>query len=380
MSRPTMRAPIAAPAQEELIGYPEYQDFDPNGTHVSDHVYGRRAGPLGSLAHLGLGKSGVAKEGLWTALLASWVKEYLTTLVLVLGVLVFVITPTTTDTVSKPLIIGLIYGFGVLLAYRIGNVPGLPRHANLALTTMEFLSGRVAAIPAIGNGLFALGGAVSAGAIVGYLPNAITNPTVPLIGTFGTQSTSTVGAIFVVLLGSALTTFVLANFTTYLQMGCHHHNIKMRPGIAAAVNAFVIAIMYMAYGIFTFDGWTYFGGAVAQVVATSNAQYAWSQSGTLYQLPPYVVPVIDGIAAMWILMPIVGGVLAFALDWVFAMWEYNGFMAATKLVQSAGKAGHVAAPVAESLGRSTSQPAAGTSVRGRNPNARATAGNGFGRI
>jgi hypothetical protein len=99
----------------------------------------------------------------------------------------------------------------------------------------------------------------------------------------------------------------------------------------------------------------------------------WNQDGTVFTA---VNNPINGIAAMWMLMPIAGGLVAFIIDWLVSIAEHSGrTLAAGRF--SGGKHSHIAAPAAgaapaaqpaarSASGRRTAAPAASAMAMGNN--------------
>jgi hypothetical protein len=344
--------------QRDPIGFPEY--YEPSDYSVSPSL--RASGVFGYREHW---------RNMPFAFIGSFTKEVLSVMLITLGILVFVITSTTTDTLSKFFVVGIIAFFGYLVSYKMGNVPGVPRHAHIGITTFEFLSGRVTLLNLLSYLASGVLGAVFTGLILSVLPGMVTGPitsrnvtapytpvfgaisvAVPLVGTFSSpwnQGTTVTGATFVVILCSMVIVLVQGHFISYLQLGSPRHMLKCRGTVAAMVNALMIAIAYAAYGVWALDGWVYFAGAFATIFSKqAGVTSVWNQDGSLFQSAPYSVSAISGIAAMWILAPAAGGVLAFFVDWIVVMLEQ-------KLGVAAGSTGftsrtHIAAPASSSSG------------------------------
>lgn len=359
-----MQAPTGEGADDSHVGYAEYYEPETGVQTRATRIFKvpRSGDNIGTPTHW-------MSKTHFPALFTAFIKETLCTMLIVVGAVAFVNQVTGTEVILKKFVVGLMFMLLSFLCYRLGNVPGLPRHCNLAVTGFEFLSGRVPVLNAVFIYLFGgfLGSAL-AGFILAYLPNIPTTSTISLIAP--NQGTTTVGATFVVIVGSAIVTLFIGHLTSYLQSGSPVHHLRDRGMIAAVASGTTVAVTYVAYGVFNLDAWTYFGGCVAAQFHGVVNGTCWDQSGAIYTTAMAVPNPISGIAVMWMLAPLAGSVLAFGIDWLVVWLEHFGgaYDSARDKYYPAGstKGAHVASEMSAPLA-----PNRATSVR-RTPAAAAT--------
>lgn len=343
-----MQAPVGV--KEDLVGYPEY-------ANDGKTIRRRENWPvLGTPEDWG---------NYFSLFVAAFIKEVFCTMVLTFAVLTFVSQSTGAEPIAKKFIVGLVYLLGYYLCYSLGNVRGIPRHCNLAVTVFETLSGRVP--PLNFFFIYLLGAAVGStfAALIAYtLPNIATVPVISLIGR--SQGNQMGGAIGTVVVGSTIIALFMGHLTSYLQFNSKHHYLHNRPVIAAVAAGITVAVCYISFGVFNLDSWTYFAGCVATSIASPANVTCWTQTGPMYQAFSDVTH-SPGAWPMWLLVPIIGGFAAFALDWVLSAFEARAFSDVGKV----DPADHIAAPAAAS---GSSKRSASASASGRR-NASSSASN-----
>jgi hypothetical protein len=335
-----LQAPLGNSRQvkNDNVGYPTYYDPDtrkPNEMNITGYN-GVTPGSWNDFS---------ARTG---ALIAAGAKELICVVVVTLSVLAVLQVPYAVAGVPTMVeqflrCIGIAFAFGgsIAVSYRLGYVPDLPRHLNLAVTTFETFNGHIHwlgalviyVVPAF------LGGLISGG-IVKLLPNAATAALTPHLWctvdvntcpVAVTNPVSLAGGCIIVLCMSTVVALIIGHFDSYhrlekLRTGkSHGYRATLRAAVGGVANFGVQLLSFLLWGLYGFDAWTYLAGAWANVFAYGTYGDPFNQQAAY-----------PGIGAMFILMPIAGGLVAAGLDWFIVYLEgtHGGQNTATASVNS----------------------------------------------
>jgi len=321
-----LAAPLgsAKPAKNENVGYPAYVDPDTGKPSIMPYEdYSLLPGGFKYMKE---------RAG---SFIAAFLKETICTAVVCLAVLAVLRVPIA-DTSSaavatfeeiflRAIALACAFGGTVAIGYRLGHAPGLPRHLNLAVTTYEAISFHIHWFGALV--LYVVPGVVGsmiAASVVMVLPGSDTHALTPQL--FCAYNASTcpfavsnpvflAGAVAIVLFMSALVALLIGHFDTYHELEKLRNNGKnrsyrttLRAIVGGMANFGVQLLSYLLWGQFGFDSWTYFAGAFANLWAGFPWPFAQHSAW-------------EGVGALFILVPILGGLVAYGLDWLMVGLE-----------------------------------------------------------
>ena len=328
-----MRAPGGSRSYDHpysKVGGPSF--MSPQGDMVSPQTYGSMvmSAPYGSASNW----RRYVRE-----IFANMLKENLAVLLVCFIWIRAAASAPSADPFARSVFIGLMAGFSIFVSLSWGYNSRLPRMLSPGAIIVSMLSGRLSFLLGLPMIIFGLCFAAVAGVIVAASGAAA----IPIIG--GPNNTSIGGAFCVQLFFTAIIAYtVLDQFTTrngeprtfpkgtappantnYDADGnpqpfrAYHEDIGRRPAVYAGVVFLLVTFSNLSWGLFVFNGYAYFAGAISCVVFFGGNNNAFNNQCFTPAAGSGLLPVsstITGAAALFMLVDVLAWLLAFLLDWL----------------------------------------------------------------
>jgi hypothetical protein len=260
------------------------------------------------------------------------IKELIAVIIVSFLLPCFVSTAPGADPVSRAVFIGLIAGLSVYATLKWGYNDRLPRNLTPGATVSELLGGRINWFLAL---LYLAVGFVGA-TIGGALLYATGSSAIPIVGF---PNNTSIGAATMIQLCFTLIIAYTVYDQKYIRNGlprvfrkrseqgadepqtesnpnpnrAYQEDIGARAGVYATIVTLVVAGCYLKWGLWAFNGYIYYAGALGLLMLGDNG--AFNNVITVGSAnPPAAYNSILGIAAMFILMDVLAWILAMLID------------------------------------------------------------------
>lgn len=269
-------------------------------------------------------------------IVAGLIKEFVLTIIVCFLLPGFVSIGAGPDPVSRAIFIGLIAALSVLAALEWGYNERLPRFLTPGAQITAFLSGDINLWLLIAELVVGFAGAtVAAAFLYGTGASAI-----PIIGT--PNNNDLAGTFFVQLLFTIIIAYtVLDQKTTRggyprtfgkwpkpenktenlvstpenpTPNRVYHEGFARRPYVYAAVVWLLVAFAFLKFGLWSFNAYIYYAGALALVFLGQGGAFTNQNAG--------VGSYVAGAGALFIMVDVLAWILAMLIDW-FMYWLHN---------------------------------------------------------
>lgn len=268
-------------------------------------------------------------------IVAGMIKEFVLVIIVCFLLPGFVSIGAGPDPVSRAIFIGLIAALSVLAALEWGYNERLPRFLTPGAVVAAFFSGNINLWLMIAELAVGFAGAtVAAGFLYGTGASAI-----PIIGT--PNNNDLAGTFFVQLLFTMIIAYTVLDQKTTRggyprtfgkwpkpEAGAalvsspenptpnrvYQEGFARRPYVYAAVVWLLVAFAFLKFGLWTFNAYIYYAGALALVFLGQGAAFNNQNAG--------VGSFIQGAGALFILVDVLAWLLAMLIDW-FMYWLHN---------------------------------------------------------
>jgi hypothetical protein len=322
----SLSAPVGKRRLKKNIGGPAWQNTDGSVKDAKGFAHNVMYAPYGK-GNFG-NYAGEIAHGM--------IKELVAVIIVSFLLPCFVSTAPGADPVARAVFIGLIAGLSVYATLKWGYNDRLPRNLTPGATVAEFLAGRINWFLL----LLYLAVGFTGATIGGALLFATGSSAIPIVGA---PNNTGIGAATMIQLCFTLIIAYTVYDQKYIRGGlprvfrkrddssadqpqteidtnpnrAFQEDIAARSGVYATIVTLVVAGCYLKWGLWAFNGYIYFAGALGLLMLGDNG--AFNNVITVGSAnPPAAWNPILGIAAMFILMDVTAWILAMLIDFCMA--------------------------------------------------------------